>query len=265
LIGLIPGAIWVFLIPSAAAYDFGLRLETLRWEKFGKAVELVLQGWGWVFSLLVLAGMMAGLKGDRRGLPWLAWPIVPSLLGGYIDPVTTVLAVPILILLAVDGLEKLGKFFVSRGEQRVIPTLLALGAGYHLLFSGTPQIRAFQDYSHQDEARASLIVERIPSGAPVALFQENSLLDYLNALHPERKWLAVPSTFFLADHEQLPRLIALQFEEAGEIWLDPARLRQAHPVRAEAILGTLGSQFKREWVVGENSVELYRYRWPATR
>jgi hypothetical protein len=261
LAGLIPGLLWLVQTPSSK--DLGIHLESVRLAKLGETYALLKEGWGGPFLLCMAAGICSIRKKGGRWPAWgmeTTWPLLPTILLGHADPVTTCLAFPGLLFFALAGLERIGKFFVNRTEQIAIPSLVVLLLGYHLYFSGLIAVRAQQGFSIESGSLALLITERVPPGSPVALFRLDPILSYLNALHPDRSWKSVPAKMFLGPKEDVPDLLRRRYGKEGEIWVDPKRLSEMDASPEIPLLGTLQGGLSTDRFVGPHGVEIWRFR-----
>ena len=263
-IGLVPGICWLFFRCAGTGCDWGFRPDSLGWIKAIQLRELVGGSAGWIFALSVALGLFAGLRSERDGESVspidLTWPVVPSLLLGYTDPINASLSLPGMMFLSAFGFRYAGKVFVSKTEQKLIPTLLVLLLGYHAFFSGLPTIRERQSHSLEVASLAKLVVEKVPPGDPIALFRLEPLLGYLNALLPEKRWTVVLKTDFPPDAGHASTVLSERFKGKRSVWVD--RKRATEPGAG------LGSEYVEEWFesistdvyYGEHSAELARIK-----
>jgi len=270
-LGLSPGMVWLFagwILGSGR--DVGLHLETLTAAKVGQVRDLILHAWGIPFTGLVILGIWFACKQthqNRERAIDLTWPLVPAALLGYANPIGTCLASPGLILFCWFGLAGIGRIFVSRTEQMLVPTLLAAAFGYYAFFQGLPAVRAQQLYAQHSASLANLIQKQVPNGDTIALFRLNPLVGFLNSI-PSKvngqtgdRWRSIDTQFFLRLPSKRAEAQAMLLGELGSdpvIWIDPARLREITELGGKERIAELKDWFETEEFVGEHGVTLLR-------
>jgi hypothetical protein len=262
-LGLLPGLVWLFLAEGASSAMLGFRPETLGLPKFRHLVELATSSFGWPTVLLMVVGCFS-VKGspreDRLGAVDFAWPILPSLLLGYADPLRSSLAFPGTLLLAALGVRQIGHLFVNKTERKWLSTFLTLVVGYSAFFGSTPVLRERQAHSNEVKDLAELLAERVPSGEAVALFRLNHVAEYLSALEPERTWKIVRKSQFPSS----PRTATRDFwgspiGEGNFLWIDPKRLSESgEGLGKEYWEDFLGAYHPRN-VLEKGQVELWQF------
>jgi hypothetical protein len=271
LVGIIPGLVWYLRSPHS--YEWGIHLETLRFVKGIAIGELISQQWGYSVLFLLGIGITALLK---RSTSWDCWirlfllSFGITLLSGYTDPITTSIGLPGLIFLAVMGLERIGRIFVDKTEQRLIPTIFLLGIVYLGYTQGQTQVRLQQIYSHEVRSLASLISEHVPPGSSVALFKSNHLLEYLAGINPEKQLDPVDTRVFQTWMEglgqsraSLPGSLVVKIPPA--VWIYPPKLSEAFPGQGEDYLALLRRHAQEEKVQGPLGIELVCFRFQSLR
>jgi hypothetical protein len=217
---------------------------------------------GWIFAISVAIGLLASLRLERNEHSIcpidLTWPVIPSLLLGYADPIHASLSFPGMAFLSVLGFQYAGKVFASRTEQKLIPTLLVLLLAYHAFFSGLPTIRERQSHSLEVASLAQLIVEKVPPRDPVALFRLEPLLGYLNALSPEKEWTVVHKTDFPPDARNACYTMFERFKGKHSIWIDRKRATEPGAGLGSEYVEDMFESAPIELYYGEHAAELAR-------
>lgn len=260
--GWVPGILWLGIAELSWSALLGIRLETLGWEKFGHFLHLAGFGLGWWFLLLAAVGVIQLSSPPRENRGWLfdfTWPILPSLVFGYADPLRCSLAFPGLVFLAALGVQRAGYVFVDKTERKWLSTFLALLVGYTSFFASLPTLRERQSHSAEVKDLAELILDRVPPSGAVALFRLNSVAEYLNALHPDKGWNVVGK-------ERFPELPgewdeAYWTEEIGlrSLWLDPKRMAEEGPGLGSGYLGEIQKFHPPQEILERGQVKLWKY------
>jgi len=254
-------------------FDLGLRPETWTLSKAGQLKDLAVES----ITYPLLGVLTVGIFGCARGIAErgretadLLIPALLALLLGETDTLRGSLAVPGILMLALAGFETLGKIFVARKEQILIPTLMVLATSYLLFFGGMPVMRDRQAHAREVGSLANLVVHHVPDGAPVCLFRLNPVLGYLQAILPPRDWIEVdPEIFRTSDMgERAVKAVAIrwvtEFPDRKEIWVDPKRMGEP------ASMGGVGENLKSELMngllnetfLGEFGAEVARFPIP---
>ncbi len=261
VLGLLPGLVWWWK-GGASAHIFGFHLVTLEAAKLDPLLDLAITGWGLPVLALVLLGYRAFSHPVLLGTQDLLWPLGVALLLGYADLPSSCLGLPGVILLALAGLERIGKVFVSHTEKVLIPTLLLLGIGYYTFCAGHQQIRHQQAYSRESAGLADLVLERITPQSVVYLGRQNSILLYLNALDQNRQYLPLDLETLRSHSVDLPVSLTAKGVRSTNLWVDP---RLASSTGDGVVVEKLLNDYRSERVVGNENAELARVKLSSPR
>ena len=263
-------------IESGRTYAYGIRPETWTLSKLTQIGELAIDSLGILLLGLLVIGLLGWIRqrdpGRIEAMDWM-WPALLALGLGEADPLRMSLATPGVLLLALAGLETIGRIFVARKEQVLIPTLIALALSYHLFFSGLKTLRDRQAHAREVAALSRLVMDHVPDQTPVCLFRLNPVLDYLEAILPFRDWKQVDAEVFRTSEsgEVAVKRVVFQwithYPDASEIWVDPKRMGE------EPAMGGIGEELKTlildtlpsETFVGEAGAELTRFPIPRIK
>lgn len=267
--GLLPGLIWLADGGRGGRIDLGIHLETLVPGKIQTAFYLIRDGWGLPVFLLALLGIR--VAGSLKGSPlswWvdLVWPLPVSFLLGYGDSISLAQAGPGILFLSLAGIQRVGKLFVNRTEQVVLPTFLVLLLAYHMFFAGLREVRDWQAYARENQGLADLVRENVPPGASLALFSKSSLVALIDPYRPESYLVGmVPTQEFNRGIEDLVRYLSQRIERRGSLWMAPKQFREVFAPDGEAILARLCRQFDCKSVIGQDQAELLEMNLPNSR
>lgn len=275
-VGLGPGLLWLLMGEGAVSRDLGFRPETWTTEKANRLADLAIMAWGWVLIPLLALGVVIAHRSKgplHRESIDMFWPAVGVLLLGETDLFRASAGVPAVLLLSVVSLGAVGGIFVARKEQLLIPSLLVLGLGYHLFFSGLGVVRERQAHAREVGSLANLIVNHVPPGSPICLFRLNPLLECLEAMFPPREWRQADSSLFrmnLEKGEKVEEAVlrwAQSHPEAHEIWVDPKRMGEDPSMGGvgEAVKSAILKGFPNETYLGEHGAEIAKFPIPQIR
>lgn len=262
LIGVLPGLYWLTHEEQHDLVDVGFHLETLVSGKMLTVFYLIRDGWGVPIVALALVGFRAAISKKPSQLSWwkdLSWPLPVTFILGYGDPLSLSLGSPAILFLVVFGLHRIGRMFVNRSEQIVLPTLLVCLLVYHMFFAGLKGVRAWQAYARENQGLVNLIREQVPPSALMALFTKTGLAFLIEPEQP--LWYTsglLPTGKFNKEWDILKDDLTVWIENRGAIWMAPRQFREVFAPYGEEILAKICAEFSCHEIQGQDHAVLLK-------